>query len=612
MLNVSRLIQVTVNLGAIPAVGRAFNCLCIAGDSAVISGAQRIIGPLTSLEAVASAGFSLTSPEYLAAELYYGQSPKPTNLMIGRWLATATSGFNLGGIQSPTQQVLSNWTAITSGGFKVAIDGGAATNVASLNFSSVTNLNGVASVISTGLTSASLAAVCTWNGSAFVITSNSTGPGAQASGTITFSANPTANDTVTVNGTAVTFVGSSPIGNQVVIGANDTITLANLLTFLQQSTDTNISQATYSAVGLVITVLDKTAGVGGNSFTLAKSSSALAVSGADLSGGTAPSSVSYAIAPTSGTDISAMLALTSATSQALVAGFAAESPAACTQALATASTLWYGLMFSATASITISQSLAVSSLIEGLTVTRFHGVSTSDANTLSSLVSNDLASLMKASAYKHSMIQYSSTTPHCIASMFGRMFSVDFNAQNSTIELMWKQEPGVVAENLTDTTANALQGKNCNVYTGYDNDTSIIQYGVCSSGDFIDQIWGLDWFQNAVQTSVYNLFYTATTKIPQTDAGQNQLENAIAQVCGNQPGGAVWNGLAGPGTWNDSTVFGTLQPGQYLPLGYYLFAPSVELQSESDRAARLAPPTQIALKMAGAFQEADVIVTVNR
>lgn len=611
MLNVSRLIKVSVALGATPAVGRAFNVLMIAGDSNVISGAERF-RTYTSIDDVET-DFGLTAPETLAAELYFSQNPQPTTLMIGRWLAAATSGFNLGAILSPTQQVLSNWTGITNGAFKIAIDGGALTAVSGINLSGVTNLNGIASAINTALATASLNAVCTWNGSAFVITSDSTGAGAAASGSITLNGQPTAGDTFTINGTVVTFVASSPVGNQVVIGASTAATLANLLTFLQQSQDSNIDQANYASLSSSsISVTDKLPGTAGNSFTLAVSGANLAVSGANLSGGVQPSSVGYAASPASGTDISAMLGLTSALSQELVSGYASETPAACAAALASASSIWYGLTFATTNSITTAQYLAVAALIEAEEVTRMFGQTTQDTGALSSLVTNDYASLLKAGGYKQSWAHYSSSTPYAAASMFGRMFSVDFTAQNSTIELMYKQMPGVVAENLSDAQANALQSKNCNVYASYDNDTSIIQYGTCASGDFIDEIWGLDWFQNAVQTAVYNLFYTSTTKIPQTDAGQNQQLNAIAAVCGNQPGGAVWNGLAGPGTWNSATVFGSLQMGQYLPLGYYIFAPSVETQPEADRAARKAPPVQIALKLAGAFQEADVLVTVNQ
>lgn len=607
MLSVNRLINVSVALGATPVVGRSFNTLMIAGDSPVISGLQRFRS-YTALAQVA-ADFGTSAPEYLAASLYYSQSPQPVNLMVGRWLSVATSGYNLGGIQSAAAQVLSNWTGITSGGFKISIDGAAVESVTALNFSAVTNLNGVASVINGVMTGA----ICTWNGSSFVITSNSTGPGAAASGTITMSANPAANDTLTVNGTAITFVASSPIGNQVVIGINEAATFASLLTFLQQSLDANIDQATYAQTSnYVITVTDKVPGTAGNSFTLAKSSTALAVSGADLSGGTMPSSVGYAIAPASGTDISTMLGLTAATSQGLSNGFAAESPLACVTALDGASNIWYGITFAATTAITTAQHLAVCGYVEGDGITRMYGINTSDTGSLSSLVSNDIGSLVMAAGYNQSFVQYSSTSPYVCASMFGRMFSVNFNAQNSTINLMYKQMPGVTPENLSNNQANALQNKNINAYVTYDNGTQIIQYGTVGNGNFIDEVWGLDWFQNAIQTAVFNLLYTSTTKIPQTDAGQNQELTACSSVCGNQPGGAVYNGLAGPGTWNSSTVFGSLQSGQYLPSGFYIFSPAVESQSESARAARQSPPIQIALKLAGAFQTADVLVTVNQ
>lgn len=607
MLSVNRLIKVSVSVGATPAVGRSFNTLMIAGDSNVISGAQRFRS-YSNIDDVTT-DFGLTAPETLAAELYFSQSPQPTSLMIGRWLATATAGFNLGAIQSPTQQVLSNWTGITTGAFKIAIDGASLQSVTGLNFSGVTNLNGVASVINGVMTGA----VCVWDGQEFKITSSTTGAGANATGTLSLTGQPSANDTFTVFGTAITFVASSPVGNQVVIGGTTAVTLANLLAFLQQSLDTNIAQGNYANLsGTIITVTDKLPGTAGNALTLAKSGTNLAVSGATLSGGLQPSSVGYAVAPASGADISAMLGLTQPLSQTLVSGYAAESPAQCAAALATASTIWYGLMFATTTAVTTSQSLAVAAFIEALSVTRMFGVTTQDTGALSSIVTNDLASLLAAGGYNKSFCQYSSSTPYVVASMFGRMFSVDFTAQNSTIELMYKQMPGVIAESLTDAQANALEAKNCNVFVGYDNDTSIIEYGTVASGTFIDQVWGLDWFQNAVQTAVYNLFYTATTKIPQTDAGQNQISNSIAGVCGNQPGGAVYNGLAGPGTWESSTVFGSLTPGQYLPLGYYIFAPSLAAQPEADRAARNAPATQIALKLAGAFQDADVLVTVDQ
>ncbi len=55
------------------------------------------------------------------------------------------------------------------------------------------------------------------------------------------------------------------------------------------------------------------------------------------------------------------------------------------------------------------------------------------------------------------------------------------------------------------------------------NDTAILQQGVMANGDFFDERHGLDWLQNYVQTNLYNLLYTSTTKVPQTETGITRL-----------------------------------------------------------------------------------------
>lgn len=708
-LSVSGLVRVTVNLSPLAAATRSFGVLLIAGDSNVINGLERIRTYLT-IEGVA-ADFGVNAPEYHAAALYFGQTPKPKTLMIGRWLRTATAGFDEGGILSASEQLIANWTAISNGGFVIPIDGVPKT-LSALDFSGVTNLNGVASVINDSLTGG----VATWDGSSFVVTSSTTGAGAFARGTIIFDTNPSygvrasgtieltgnpsngdsvtikgtavtfvsgtasgnqvhigadaaatsvalqtflqasadanlsanlyntigqittitarvygtagnsygllkngsnitvsastllggvAADTLTVNGTAFTFVPSGATGNQILVGPTATTTAANAQAILSASEDSNVLEGTYSTVGTTMTVTAAEAGTGGNSFTLAKSSSHISLSGATLSGGLVPSTVGYATAG-SGTDISALLKLTSSTAIALIPGYDAESPVECAAAMANKSAGWYGLMFQASVQPTDDQNLAVSDFIEALDLTRIFGVTITNSNVLSSLVTTDLASLMKAAAYRQSFCQYSQNA-YAVASFFGRAFSVNFAANRSTITLMYKQEPGVTGEDLTENQALVLKTKRCNVFVDYVNDTVIIQYGVMSGPAFFDEIHGLDWLQNAIQTGCYNVLYQSTTKIPQTDQGVNQLVNAISGVCDQ----AVNNGLVAPGVWN-ADGFGTLESGQYLKTGYYVFAQPVALQSQADRETRAAPPIQVAVKLAGAIQSMDVIVDVNR
>lgn len=710
-LSVSDLVRVTVNLSPLAAAVRSFGVLLICGDSDVINPAERV-RTYSTIDGVA-ADFGTTAPEYYAAAKYFGQTPKPSTLMIGRWLRTASSGFNLGGILSSSEQLLSIFTAISSGGFSIAIDG-TTQDLTGLDFTGQTNLNGVATVISDALTGAT----CVWDGAEFVITSSTTGAGAKATGTVTLDTNPSygvqasgtitlsgqpsngdtvtikgtavtfvsgtasgnqvqiagsalltaaalqtflqnsadsnlaantyntialvttitaraygvagnsyglvksgsnitvsgsgtlaggvAADTLTVNGTAVTFVAGAPSGNQVRVGATVAATSANLQTFLAASANANIDDATYSTDGTVTTVEYKTSGIAGNSFTLAKSSSHISLSGAVLSGGTVPSSVGYAVAPGSGTDISTTLKLTSALSQAVISGYDAETPVACVAVMADLSAAWYGLMFQASTQPTDDQNLAISDFVEALDLTRIFGVTITNTNVLSSVVTTDLASVMKGAGYRQSFCQYSQNA-YAVASFFGRAFTVNFNASQSTITLMFKQEPGVTGEVLTEQQALVLKTKRCNVFVDYVNDTVIIQFGVMSGPAYFDEIHGLDWFQNAVQTACYNVLYQTQTKIPQTDAGVNQLTNAIGGVCQQ----AVNNGLVAPGVWN-ADGFGNLAPGQYLKTGYYIYAQPIALQSQSDRETRAAPPIQVAIKLAGAIQSVDVIVDVNR
>ncbi|MDE9463681.1 DUF3383 family protein, partial [Xenorhabdus bovienii] len=190
---------------------------------------------------------------------------------------------------------------------------------------------------------------------------------------------------------------------------------------------------------------------------------------------------------------------------------------------------------------------------------------------------------------------------------FGRMFTVNFQGNNTTITLKFKQEPAISAELLTATQANALRAKNGNVFVHYNNDTAIIQEGVMANGTFIDERHGLDWLQNYVQTNLYNLMYTSTTKISQTDEGVTQLLVNVEQSLSQ----GVTNGLIAPGAWGGDT-FGALNRGDMLTKGYYTYAAPIADQVQAEREKRKAPVIQCAIKLAGAVHFADVIINVNR
>lgn len=110
-----------------------------------------------------------------------------------------------------------------------------------------------------------------------------------AKGTVTVaeSVNLSAGDTLTINGTTITFVASGAIGNQVNIGFIPSLTMFGLFSLLQGSTDSNLSQCSYalSASNTVLTITANAVGSSGNSIAISATSVALTLSGATLTGG---------------------------------------------------------------------------------------------------------------------------------------------------------------------------------------------------------------------------------------------------------------------------------------------------------------------------------------
>lgn len=270
-------------------------------------------------------------------------------------------------------------------------------------------------------------------------------------------------------------------------------------------------------------------------------------------------------------------------------------------------TNWYGLAIADSDDLVEGDVIAVAGAIEASSLSRILAVTTDDANVLVTGNTDNIGYKLKAAGYGRTFWQYSTSSKYAAVSAFGRAFTVNFTGSNTTITLKFKTEPGITYETLTTAQASAIDAINGNVYVYYANDTAIIQQGVMANGDFFDERHGLDWLQNYVQTNLYNLLYTSTTKIPQTDAGVTRLM-ANVEASLDQ---AVNNGLVASGVWNGGPI-GQLESGDTLTKGYYVYAASVDDQAQSDREARKSPVIQAAIKLAGAIHYADVQINVVR
>jgi hypothetical protein len=599
-LPVSRLVNATITLTQSAAQSQNTSTLLILGTSNVIDPVSRF--RTYSDIADLATDFGTSAEEYKAAVLWFEQAPQPASVMVGRWAKTAVAAQLFGATLSAAQQSIAAWNAVTTPAFSITINGSPYT-ISPASFGTSTNLNGIAALIQTALAAAVAGSTCVWNSTfqQFQITDGMTGVASTLSfataptafGSITFAVNPSAAATITIGGTAVTFVTSLTTGNQILIGATLAATLANAVTFLNQSADVNLSKATYSVnqAGTALQIVYKTPGTAGNTFTLA--ASAATPSGATLTGG-------------SGTDISAMLGMTAASSGAYVSqGIAAESAlSAVTLFDQNYGQQWYAVTVP---SALDADHLLIAPYIEATTTKHFYGVSTQEAAVLVASDATNIAYQLKLAGYKKTAVQYSSSNAYAAVSLLARILTTDYTGNNTVITLKFKQEPGIVAENINTTQANALEAFNCNVFVAYDNNTAIIEQGVCCSGDFIDSVMGADNLAIDIQNAVFNLLYTSTTKIPQTDAGNHLILTTMEQVCAQY----VTNGFLAPGTWN-SSGFGTLNEGDYMPKGFYVFAPPIANQNQANRAARKSVAFQIAAKEAGAIHSANIAITVNQ
>lgn len=596
-LPISRLISVGIVLSPALAQQANFNSCLILGTSAIIDVTSRIRA-YASLATIA-ADFGTLAEEYLAAVRWFAQIPQPTSLLIGRWAKTATPGQLIGGAVSAVNQTMAVWNAIVAGAAFVVVDG-VPINLTGLNFGAAANMNAVANIIQVALAAASAGSTVTWDAvyQRLIVTSGSTGATSTvsffqdptANGNITFAVNPVNNSTITLGGTVITFVAGAPVGNQVQIAGTLALTLTALAAFLSASADANISQCTYTVSATKLFVVFKVAGVGGNAYTLA--ASVAAPSGATLAGG-------------AGVTVATPANLKTGAGAYLAPGIASESALQATALLDnTFSSLWYGEVIP---SGSVADQVAVQAYINAGTNAHFLGITSQDPNEVVAAQTSSLGYQLKQQGANKGMWQYSSTDPYAVVSALARILTTNWNGSNTAITLMYKQEPGVVPEQLTLTQINALEANNGNVFVSYNNNTSILEPGICPSGQFVDTVIGLDWLASYVQTNLFNVLYGTGTKIPQTDAGNAilaaSLEGSLDQ--------ARNNGLLGPGTWN-AAGFGQLVTGQTLPKGFYVYAPPVALQSPADRAARKSVAFQAAALLGGAIHKAAAIINVSQ
>ncbi len=193
------------------------------------------------------------------------------------------------------------------------------------------------------------------------------------------------------------------------------------------------------------------------------------------------------------------------------------------------------------------------------------------------------------------------------AAYASRAMSTDFTGSATTGTMHLKDLIGITPDpGITQTILDLAETVGADVYSTFGPLAKVFSTG---GNGYYDQVYGTLWMIFAMQVAVFNALATTPTKIPQTEPGIALLRNAASSVC--QQG--VTNGFLAPGAWNSPQTFGDPQTliRNILQRGWYVYTAPVNQQAQTQREERIAPLMQVAAKLAGAVQSANVIIYLN-
>ncbi len=226
--------------------------------------------------------------------------------------------------------------------------------------------------------------------------------------------------------------------------------------------------------------------------------------------------------------------------------------------------------------------------------------------------STSLAAQMSDLEQGRTFLVWSRSADHKALSMAARLSSVRFDGQNTLITAKFKSLPGTVPDAVTSAQQQELDRKRVGYYTRFGQD-AIFAEGWMLNGDWIDVRYWLDWITNAIQSDVYNLLRQHPTRVPQTDEGTASITAAIERVCeAGRRNGGIAPGRVSEALANDIRL-ATRNPGfnGTLSLGYLVSVGRIADQSQANRDARIAPPIRVWLKGSGAVHSAEIALTFS-
>lgn len=263
---------------------------------------------------------------------------------------------------------------------------------------------------------------------------------------------------------------------------------------------------------------------------------------------------------------------------------------------------WYGVYVADSTALTTAEHTAIAAYVE--TIIGAYFFNDKEAADITN-ATTDVFSALKDMGYKRTFGLYS-TTDYAAAAALGFAMGANDGTANSAYTMAYKTLTGVAPDDLSSAQVSFLQGKNANYYVKRGGVYQVLERGVCASGDWFDQILGLDQLAYNIQRNCMDLLSTTRTKIPYTDAGAMQFVLACNEACAD----AVTRGFLAPGVWRQPPVL-DLETGDTLTAGYLCQAEAIADRPTNEKALRICPPIYCCVNLAGAIHSATIKVNVQ-
>lgn len=563
-LPLSDVLNVAVIVSPAAAPGPTFNQIILVGptDNIPSVGANSRARLYEGLDEITGDGFDNTDPEYLAAVPYFGQTPQPTALWIGRQDLTALQ----------TVAVSNDLSQIAT----VAIGSDAGTGYL---------VNDTVSVTQLGASGAVLKVASVSEGG--VVTGLSIVPASAGTGYSIATGLATAHITGSGSGLTVNITAINTLAAGTGYAINDVVSVT------QSGASLGLVKIQTVGTGGSVTSLEVVQGSQGTGYAVLAGNATTAVTG---------------VGSGLQVDVSTI----------------GETPLQAVQACRIAQPTWYICEFVGTA--TTGQHQDIASFLEAASPSSVYFNTTGEPAVVNNPQASRPALFMAAklrrtwTQYATTQGGTQMANLYAASAAAGKAMGMNTGAPGSYFDIYAKPIAVIAPEPLTASQVDAIAGStdrstpglNCNVYVNYQNSYAWIKSAIMASGDFFDEVLNLDMLASDMQISGINLLVSVPA-LPITDLGMTHMKNVLAGACER----AKIRGFIAPsGIWQGNPIGtgypGAINTGDALPIGYALFSQPMYTWSAASRAARIMPPITCILVEAQSAHSLSVTVYPQR